>query len=397
VTQEHDPLLQANVLRQCLAHDKRPLGVLLGAGCPMAIRVKRGGAPEPLIPDIEGMTKRVEATLIASASRPQYELVLSHFRKDGLADPNVEQILSHIRSLRQVAGKDSVRGLALTELDGLDEAVCNELAEACAPTLPDGPTPYHFLASWIGARERVAPVEIFTTNYDLLMEEALENNHVPYFDGFVGSHETFFDLQSIEEDKLPTRWGRLWKIHGSLNWYEDKKGAVRRGGSKGGLRRVIYPSHLKYDETRRMPYMAMIDRLRAFLRKDSAVLVSIGFSFNDHHLNELLVQGLQGGPTSMIFALLYGKLDAYSQIAKIAGNRSNINVMARDAGVIGMRRYDWPQGRDAKSCDDSIAVEWLDNAAKPGLKAAQFTLGDFGSFASFLEDLTGEYSLSARP
>jgi hypothetical protein len=269
--------------------------------------------------------------------------VLSHFQKDGLAEPNVEDFLCRIRSLRQVAGRDSVRGLTSDELDGLDEAVCKILASACSPNLPEGPTPYHFFASWVGARERITPVEIFTTNYDLLIEEALENDRVPYFDGFVGSHQTFFDLQSIEDDKLPARWARLWKIHGSLNWYEDKKGTVRRGGPVNGLRGVIYPSHLKYDESRRMPYMAMIDRFRAFLRRDSAVLVSIGFSFKDRHLNEFLVQGLQGSPTSIVFALLHGKLEAYPEIAKIASNRSNINVMARDAGVIGTRRYDWPK------------------------------------------------------
>jgi hypothetical protein len=317
-------------------------------------------------------------------------MILSHFEKDGRPMPNVEDLLCHIRSLRQVAGKDSVRGMTLDELDGLDEEVCNVMARACSPSLPDRATPYRLLASWVAARERVAPVEIFTTNYDLLMEEALENDRVAYFDGFVGSHETFFDLRSIEDDELPARWARLWKIHGSLNWYEDKGGTVRRGTPPPGrIRRVLYPSHLKYDESRRMPYMAMIDRLRSFLRKDSAVLISIGFSFHDSHLNEFLVQGLQGSPTSIIFALLFGKLDTYPQATKIASSRSNINVMARDAGIIGTRRYVWPMGRDAKSCDDSVAVEWVRDAAKPGLKDAQFTLGDFSSFASFLGDLTG--------
>ncbi|HKQ85810.1 MAG TPA: SIR2 family protein [Candidatus Acidoferrales bacterium] len=115
------------------------------------------------------------------------------------------------------------------------------------------------MAAWIGAIQRVAPVEVFTTNYDLLMEEALETNRVPYFDGFVGSNETFFDLRSIEEDKLPARWCLLWKIHGSLNWHEDDSRSVRPGSSSNG-RKVIYPSQLKYDESRRMPCLAMLDR-----------------------------------------------------------------------------------------------------------------------------------------
>jgi hypothetical protein len=169
----------------------------------------------------------------------------------------------------------------------------------------------------------LSPVEIFTTNYDLLVEQALEANRVPYFDGFLGSNETFFDLRAMEDDHLPSRWARLWKIHGSPNWHEDKNGAIRRSGDTQ-KRRIIYPSHLKYDESRRMPYLAMMDRLRAFLKKESAVLVAIGFSFKDVHLNEIIVQGLQGNATGVVFALLHGKLQRYEELTKIATTRSRM-------------------------------------------------------------------------
>jgi SIR2-like domain len=396
LSRELDPSSHANYLRQCLSHDKRPLGLLLGAGCPMAVRVRRAGGDEPLIPDIAGITKLVATKFVSSPAKPFYDLVHSHFKTDGLPPPNVEQLLSHVRSLRQVSGKESVRGLTSKELDEVDSEICKILGEACTVNLPDTITPYHLLASWAGAISRVTPVEIFTTNYDLLAEEALESNRVPYFDGFVGSNETFFDLQAIEDDQLPPRWARLWKIHGSLNWHEDKRGAIRRSGDRE-KRRVIYPSHLKYDESRRMPYLAMIDRMRAFLRNDSAVLVTVGFSFKDVHLNEIVVQGLQGNPTSVVFALLHGKLEHYDELARIAETRSNLTVMARDGGVIGTRRCAWPTGKDAKGCNDSISVEWLDDAAKPGLKDAQFVLGDFATLGRFLEDLIGKQDRSANP
>ena len=63
--------------------------------------------------------------------------------------------------------------------------------------------------------------EIYTTNYDMLFEMALEANYTPYFDGFTGSYEPFFSPESIEtfprEEDFTSRWIRLWKIHGSLN------------------------------------------------------------------------------------------------------------------------------------------------------------------------------------
>jgi len=395
-TPEYDPTQQANYLRQCLSHDKRPLGIFLGAGCPMSIRVPKPGGTDPLIPDIAGMTKKVDDDLKSSTLRAPYELLCSHFRKDGRPAPTVEQLLSHVRWLRQVAGSDSVRGLSSDELDSVDRLVCDLLARACDRNLPPSGTAYHQVASWMGAIGRVSPVEVFTTNYDLLMEQALESNRVPYFDGFVGSRETFFDLQSMEEDKLPSRWARLWKIHGSLNWHEDDGGAVRRSSEKG-RRYIIYPSHLKYDESRRMPYLAMIDRLRAFLKQDSSVLVTSGFSFGDDHLNEIIIQGLQANPTGVAFALLYGKLSKYDQIAKIALNRSNLIVLAADGGIIGTRTYDWPRAKDPTTYGISKAVEWLDNVAKPGLKDAQFTLGDFGTFGSFIDDMLGGLSALSSP
>ncbi len=43
--------------------------------------------------------------------------------------------------------------------------------------------------SWFN--EWKSPIELFTTNYDLLLEEALEDEEIPYFDGFVGSKKSF--------------------------------------------------------------------------------------------------------------------------------------------------------------------------------------------------------------
>jgi hypothetical protein len=89
------------------------------------------------------------------------------------------------------------------------------------PLLPEERTPYTELAAWIGGTDRWHPIEIFTPNYDLLMEEAFERLEIPFFDGFSGSFQPFFDPSSISNDDLPPRWARLWKLHGSLGWAEN--------------------------------------------------------------------------------------------------------------------------------------------------------------------------------
>ena len=68
-----------------------------------------------------------------------------------------------------------------------------------------------------------------------------------------------------------------------------------------------------------MPYLAMIDRLRSFLRQPSAFLVTIGYSYGDEHLNEVLDQSVRSNETSAAYGLLYKNLADETGAMKIAG------------------------------------------------------------------------------
>ncbi len=83
-------------------------------------------------------------------------------------------------------------------------------------------------------------MEIFTTNYDLLFEQALERTRVPFFDGFSGASEPFFDPSSVASNDLPARWTRLWKLHGSLGWAANARGEVVRWCAPAGPMRRIW-------------------------------------------------------------------------------------------------------------------------------------------------------------
>lgn len=258
-----DPNRQIGFLQQCLSSDKKPLGFFLGAGCPVAIKI----GPDrdaSLIPDIAGLTKVIREEMLDSDDyRPLFNLIEEHFRVDGRGEFTVEDVLTHIRALRSVVGNGEVRGFSSLQLEYLDDHICQLIHRVMDRSLPESfDTPYHKVAEWVNAVRRDNPVEFFTTNYDLLLEEAFEEFHVPYFDGFAGARNPFFDLRSIEEDSLPKRWVRLWKLHGSINWYQIANKGVYRGKTESsvGVKRVIHPSHLKYQESRRMPYLAMIDR-----------------------------------------------------------------------------------------------------------------------------------------
>lgn len=361
------PLTQQLVyLRAALEQEKKPLGILLGAGAPMSIRV--GG--EPLVPGLEALTEYVVGD-VEERYRPALDSLLQHLDESDRG--NLEAILNYVRALAALPGASPVRGIDKDVLAGLDSAICRVVRDRVNVDLPPGSNPYLSLALWIRAVRRFTATQVFTTNYDLLMEQALERHRVAYFDGFMGSREPIFDLQAIEEDDLPARWTLLWKLHGSINWAQDTSGNVvrRSADAADGASALVYPSHLKYDQSRRLPYLAMMDRLKAFLRKPGAILVTCGFSFRDQHINEVIDQSLRANPTASVHALLYGALDGYGEANGLASGLHNLTLLADDAGVIGGGVGTW-EARDgtAPSCG----------------------LGDFVQFGDFLQNLTGELS-----
>jgi len=379
VPQKHDAIRHVRDLRLSLAQGRAPLGLLLSAGC--AVAVKDGG--KPLIPDIAGITAKLEETISTGAAKGAFAKLTECLGEDGVTDANVEKWLSHVRALRDVAGSGQVRGLSSAELGELEKAITDGIVELADKSLPNSSTPFHNVAAWAGAMERDAPVEIFTTNYDLLLEQAFESHRSAYFDGFVGAREPFFDNASVsyaDESPLPSRFTRLWKIHGSVNWYEAEEGKVTRSQRTLGTRRLIHPSHLKYDESRQMPFLALLDRLRAFLGQRGARLVTCGYSFRDNHINATLREGLQANPTSSLIGLLYGELDGYRAASKLAGEQANVAVYASNAAVIGTERATW-------ACDDTASSD-NDQGVKKGTGGdCEVVLGDFVEFGALLTSL----------
>jgi hypothetical protein len=302
----HDPIRQSKYLRQTLSQDKKPVGFFISAGCPLAVKMPAG--KWPLIPDIAGLTNFIEEELLkittieegkTKSIKDSYARLLSEIKTTLTTKPNIEDILSFVRGMKQVAkGASDIRGFSEIELNDIEAAICKKIAEKLRVVLPDNKTPYHKLTKWINNIERETPIEIFTTNYDLLLEEAFESLSVPYFDGFVGARQPFFDLRAIEDNMIPKHWTRLWKIHGSINWYlKDENDVYRSTNLNEGDSYIIHPSHLKYDQSRKMPYLALIDRLNKFLRQNSAVLIISGYSFSDDHLNDTILNALKANPT----------------------------------------------------------------------------------------------------
>jgi len=402
----HDVLRELGYLQQALAQNRKPLGFMISAGCPLSIRVnekeetaKDGEtwiSSEPLVQDIAGLTKKIAQVLLDKNDNDSiaWKKIISTFKDDGVEDPNIEKILSFVRGLRGVAGKGEVRGLTGTQLESLETSICAIISEEVDRRLPTASTPYHNLAIWVRSITRESPIHLFTTNYDLLTEQALEEEGAPYFDGFVGSRKAFFDLAAVEDEKLlPPRWTRLWKMHGSINWRLEAHGAVTRGlQSTSNQNYLIYPSHLKYDESRKMPFLAMMDRFKDFILQPSSVLFMSGYSFGDEHINNLLIEALRSNPTAMVYGLLHGNIldkdgkpeKKYQEAHKLALKTPNLALFSFDAGIIGRRERRWvAQDED----HGSLPVGMVTKTDKTGY--SQCRIGDFLMFTDMLKSISG--------
>ena len=120
---------------------------------------------------------------------------------------NIESILTQARKLAQAIGSASVHGLDADGYAEIAQRICEKIGAHVNATLPPNPNPYSEVASWVSGTRRLHSIEIFTPNYDLLFEEALERAHAPFFDGFSGSYRPFFDAASVSTEKNSPRAG----------------------------------------------------------------------------------------------------------------------------------------------------------------------------------------------
>ena len=391
----HDPIKQIRFLSQSLSNDKKPLSFLISAGCPLGIDMPDG--EWPLIPAIKELSNNINSELKKPRySSLKYSAFIDEIKKDGKDSENIEIALSFARSLKEVSIGETVRGFSHSELTNIEKQICSTIADLINVELPKKITPYHKFATWIASIDRERPIEIFTTNYDLLVEQALEETSVPYFDGFVGSRNSFFDLRAIEENQIPNHWTRLWKIHGSLNWYMSNGNVHRSTGNniQEQESHIIYPSHLKYDQSRKMPYLALIDHLTNSIKKEPSLLITAGYSFNDEHINDSILNALKANPTSMVIALLHGELSEYEKAIEIAKRRPNFSLWAIDEAIIGTKKGKW-KPIDNFDTKDNIAnvIEKIEseNIDDPDEKITtwKMKLGDFKMTGDFLQALVG--------
>ncbi len=375
----HNPDQYMFDFKHIISHGRKKIGILIGAGAPVSVNVGAAGNYEPLIPNVAGLTE-----IVRGALEGEYKSAFECIEKQ-IENSNIELTLSRVRTLAEVIGESKVCGLDAVGFQSLSQKVCELIYEVVNKPLPEGENPFSDTISWINGINRNHAIEIFTTNYDMLFEEAMERVKTPYFDGFSGSKTPFFDPSSISNNNLPKRWVRLWKLHGSIGWSKSEDGEIVRSNADAGST-MVYPSHIKYDQTQSAPFSSLFERLKNFLLESDTLLICSGFSFADAHISAKLSECMSANPSSALIALQYQNLDEEFYATDLASRCPNMSVYCRDGAIINGIRAPWKLGDSPSKNWEPIRAEYW--------KESKFLLGDFKILARFLAMSGGDKSIT---
>jgi len=169
------------------------------------------------------------------------------------------------------------------------------------------------------------PLDIFTLNYDTIIEASLDEMRTGYIDGFRGTNKAWFDPALFDEAQERSPIVRLYKLHGSINWIRDPSGHVRRANirSTDDLKDqpvVVYPSEQKYVQTQYGVYETLLGRFRNRLRSSGVNdrLVTAGYSFNDDHINEAIIDSICADRSNLtVIAFVGAETNVTAQKARL--------------------------------------------------------------------------------
>lgn len=361
----HDPSEYIRGLQQLLVSDKKKIAFLFGAGTSLA---KKDTDKSKNIPAIGEMTVNIETAL---SVLPIYKTAIAQIKTEiGEDRYTIETLLSSLEQKKQVVGASNLNGLKASDFEDLIKKIKDQIRKAVSiHKVIENELEYVIhvdFADWIGKADRKYPIEIFTTNYDYLFELGLEHKNVPYYDGFTGSFNPFFNSHSVDDLSFLPQQTKLWKIHGSLGWHYDEcaKKILRKDSDGEDI--LIYPSTLKYNDSKKQPYIALGDRLTNFLKQPDTILIVCGYSFGDEHINERILTALKTTTSAHIYILYYdilfedGKKNGYSLteeslIVRIAKGNSKISLFGCKYAVIGCQYGQWKLKREPDK-EDTVNV-----------------------------------------
>lgn len=145
-------------------------------------------------------------------------------------------------------------------------------------------------------------IKIVTTNYDRLVEYAVDYAGFNYYSGFLGKYIQRFDGKFNKEKVLNKI--EILKVHGSLDWYTTSINEILAlpdsfQNTENLFPVMVTPGKNKYQHTHDDPFRTLITRVDTVFLEAKSLLI-IGFGFNDDHIQPKLMQKMRNSQTPII-------------------------------------------------------------------------------------------------
>lgn len=287
-------------ITQCLQIEN--LNFLIGAGCSS---FRSEGGEEQAIPTMAGLAKQFYN------AHPDFKV-----EKKSAVDlfpDNLETLINHLVSLGNVVTSDKKRTELSNKTKTINEFIFEKVCDS--PACPSLLQLYKEFYMRIVKNTRQVPINVYTTNYDLYNENALDELGFMYNNGFLGSAQRIFNPNSynyvvvenlgLSRDvwKSVSNFFNLYKIHGSINWIKEDNldtdtphilekdiDLIRSRKRFDSL--MIYPTPQKDRTTLMVPYSDLFRIMQNNLLKKNSVLITLGYSFSDEHINRIILNAL---------------------------------------------------------------------------------------------------------
>lgn len=310
----------ADKVRQALGEslNARNVAFLLGAGCSSSwVDDQEVGVPT-MAPLAKEFTKAREADDPAFPTAAERDLLLKQFGIDIAAEDyarNLERLMELLFSLRFVFNRSSLEeaGAQLSVINSMIDKVQTFLWSKCTGgAFANGDNTvmalYESFYRKLVLRDRSLPRPwVFTTNYDLFNETAMDRLGLPYANGFSGVVERRFNPATFryalaeQLDLTSRKWSAvdgfvyLGKLHGSISWTEDDHGLFPIRETAVSLdpgKVMIYPTPAKQNSALGSPYADLFREFQSRIVREQSVLFTMGYAFGDEHINNIIYQAL---------------------------------------------------------------------------------------------------------
>ena len=288
-------------ISQCLQIEN--LNFLIGAGCSS---FKNEHGEEQAIPTMADLAKQFYST------HPDLKVDRRHKAAD-LFPTNLEGLINHLVSLGNIVTGETSKKTLNNKIKTINKFIFGKVCDA--PKCQQLLSLYKEFYMRIVKKTRQVPINVYTTNYDLYNENALDELGFMYNNGFLGSAQRIFNPNSynyvvvenlgLSRDvwKSVSNFFNLYKIHGSINWIKEEHSEtdtphilekdidlIRNRKRFDSL--MIYPTPQKDRTTLMVPYSDLFRMMQNNLLKKNSVLITLGYSFSDEHINRIILNAL---------------------------------------------------------------------------------------------------------